>query len=77
MESIVGSFRGVASDKRLCCVCGYPQRVMCLVSVFVDMAFCLGYRNGLYSHNLIHRSAVSIKEYFSISDISEGMKKII
>jgi len=73
MESIVGSFRGVASDKRLCCVCGYPQRMMRLVPVFVDIAFCLGYHDELYSHNLI--SAASIKKYFDISDISESVKK--
>lgn len=53
MESIVGSFHGVASDKRLYRVCGYPQRMMRLVPVFVDIAFCLEYRDGLYSHNLI------------------------
>jgi len=75
MESIVGSFRGVASDKRLRCVCGYPQRVMRLVPVFVDIAFCLGYHDELYSHNLIHRYAAPIKKYFDISNISEGVKK--
>lgn len=53
MESIVGSFHGVASDKRPYRVCGYPQRVMRLVSV--DIAFCLEYRDGLYSHKLVHR----------------------
>jgi len=75
MESIVGSFRGVAFDKRLCCVCGYSQRMMRLVPVFVDIAFCLEYHHELYSHNLIHRSAAPIKKYFDISNISESVKK--
>lgn len=35
MESIVSSFRGVASDKRLRRVCGYPQRVMLSRSLLI------------------------------------------
>lgn len=64
MESIVGSFRGVASDKRLRRVCGYPQRVMRLVSVFVDIAFCLGYIAMSYIHIIYYVNLAPIYGMF-------------
>jgi len=54
MKSIVGGFRGVAPDKRQRRLCGYPQRVIRLVSISVDIAYRLPCITTNCAHIIYH-----------------------